>query len=181
MKWMYRLGLIIAGCYFESAVRNTSQLVLYWANKQDLLQGLLQYLVPVFLGYVFALDVRDHWSDNRLKNDIMAYTGSTILTGYPLLISLSLWFAGEGLDPTTVKIRLAATLLLVANAVIIVLVWHSAISKGYPLSMPWGTVSGRKAAEPVAAEEKIAVAEMPEEHGELSTAEPKATEDNPKA
>lgn len=141
MGAIYRLGLIIAGCYFEGAVRNASQLALYWIGKQDALLGFLPYLIPVLFGYIFAVNVGDHWSDSLLKNDIMAYVGSTLLTGYPLLVSLSLWFAGAGLDPTSSKVRIASTVLLLVNLAIAVLVWRSAIRRGYPLSLPWGGVS----------------------------------------
>ncbi len=47
MGAIYRLGLIIAGCYFEGAVRNASQLALYWIGKQDALLGFLPHLIPV--------------------------------------------------------------------------------------------------------------------------------------
>lgn len=147
MKLIYRLGLIIAGCYFEGAVRNATQLVLYWIGHPDALQGFLPYLIPVFFGYVFALDVRSHWSEKRLKNDIMAYVGSTLLVGHPLFISLSLWSAGAGVDPTTAKIRVVATILLFANLAIAAMVWRGAVRRGFPLSMPWGGVSAGKTGE----------------------------------
>ncbi len=138
MKVIYCLGLVFAGCYFESAVRNASNLALYWANKQDLLQGLLPYLVPVFFGYLYAFDVRSHWSENRLKNDVMAYVGSTLLIGYPLYVSLSFWLAGSGLDATSMRVRLAATLLLAGNLVVAFLTWRAALIQGHPFTMPWG-------------------------------------------
>jgi len=149
---IYRLGLIIAGSYFEGAVRNTAQLVLYWIGRPDALQGFLPYLIPVFFGYVFALDVRSHWSDNRLKNDIMAYVGSTLLVGYPLLISLSLWLTGTEVDSLTARIRIASTVLFFANLVIAAVVWRAAVRRGYPLSMPWGKGKSAVAGEPGAVE-----------------------------
>lgn len=152
MGFIYRLGLIIAGSYFEGAVRNTSQLVLYWIGKPDALQGFLPYLVPVFFGYVFALDVRSHWSDSRLKNDVMAYVGSTLLIGYPLLISLSLWFTGAEVDSLTARIRMASTVLFFANLLIAAVVWRAAVRRGFPLSMPWGNGKHAVAGEPEAVE-----------------------------
>ena len=184
MKLIYRLGLIIAGCYFESAVRNSTQLVLYWAGQQDALQGFLPYLLPVFFGYVFALDVRSHWSQSRLKNDIMAYVGSTILVGYPLLISSSLWFAGADVDPTTAKVRIASTVLLFANLAVVALVWRGALAHGFPLSLPWGGVGSKKDEEPaVVAEEPMAEAEesvVEESEESAPIQKPEAPEDKPK-
>ncbi len=142
MKWPYRIGLIIAGCYVESAIRNATGVVLYWMGKPDLLQGFIPYTVPVVLGYLFLLNLGRHWSDSRLKNDIMGYTVAVLLVGYPLLVTCSMWISSETADPTTVRIRTVATSLLAAGIVTIVLVARSAVHGGVPLSMPWGTVSG---------------------------------------
>jgi len=124
-------------------------------GQQDSLQGFLPYLIPVFFGYVFALDVKSHWSDNRLKNDIMAYVGSTLLVGYPLLISLSLWFAGAEVDPTTSKIRVVTAALFFVNLLIAAFVCRGAVTRGFPLSLPWGGVSGGKDTEVAKPDEPV--------------------------
>ncbi|MGE5578918.1 MAG: hypothetical protein ACM3WU_02640 [Bacillota bacterium] len=178
MGAIYRLGLIMAGCYFEGAVRNATQLALYWIGKQDALQGFLPYLIPIFFGYVFALDVRSHWSDSLLKNDIMAYVGSTLLIGYPLLITLSLWFAGSGVDPATLRIRITATVLLLVNLIIAALVWRTAVRQGHPLSMPWGGVSRRSIdAGGDLADEESHPEEEPQSEEDPQTEEPHSEED----
>lgn len=141
MKWLYRITLIIAGCYFESAIRNVVQMSLYWIERPDVLKGFLPYIVPVFMGYVYALEAREHWSQNRLKNDIMAYMGSTVLIGYPLLVSISLWLAGRKVEAATSSIRIVSTAVLALNLAIAVLVWRKAVREGMPFSLPWGTVT----------------------------------------
>ena len=145
MKWLYRIGLVIAGCYVESAIRNTSGTILYWAGKSDVLQGFLPYTVPVVLGYLFLLDLDKYWSDNRLKNDIMGYTVAVLLVGYPLLFTCSLWSDSEIIDPTTLRIRTAVTGLLALGVLVIVLTGRSAAKKQVPLSLPWGTVTSGQA------------------------------------
>ena len=86
--------------------------------------------------------------------------------GYPLLISLSLWFAGTEVDPTTSKVRIASTVLFFLNLLIAVLVSRSAVTRGFPLSLPWGGVSGsteKQEAETVAEVEPRVEAEVENE------------------
>jgi hypothetical protein len=143
LEWLYRIGLVIAGCYVESAIRNASGVVLYWAGKSEILQGFVPYIVPVVLGYLLLLDLEKHWSNNRLKNDVMGYTVAVLLTGYPLLVTLSMWINSDIADPTSVPIRYVASALLAVGVLATVLFGRSAARKGVPLSMPWGTVTGR--------------------------------------
>lgn len=142
MKWLYRIGLVVLGCYLESALRNVSGIVLYWAGKGDLLQGFVPYLVPVALGYLCVLDLEKHWSDVRLKNDIMGYTVSVLLLGYPTLITLSLLINSAPGDPLATTIRGVALSLLVLGILVVFLVARRAVRRGVPLSFPWGTESG---------------------------------------
>lgn len=154
MKWLYRITLILAGCYFESAIRNVVQMSLYWIGKPNLVQGFLPYIVPVFLGYVYAVEVREHWSESRVKNDIMAYMGSTVLIGYPLLISITLWLAGLNVESPIALVRTIATIVLLVNLAIAALVWRKPVVDGLPISLPWGTEANTRASDDAEGEDE---------------------------
>jgi hypothetical protein len=153
LKWLYRITLVVAGCYFESAIRNVTEMVLYWIRQPNLVRGLVPYILPVLLGYVYALEVRGEWSRSRLKNDIMAYMGSTVLIGYPLLLSISFWIAGSDVSREIATIRTVSTIVLLANLTIAALVWRDGVRKGYPFSLPWGPETG--VAEPVVGVDQV--------------------------
>ncbi len=144
MRWFYRLGLVMLGSWFENAVRNATGVVLYWFGKSDILDGLVPYIVPVALGYLFVLDIGRHWTDNRLANDLMGYSVAVQITGYPLLFTGMLWVAG---DPTTLALKWASTGLFLLGAAVTVLIGVSASKKRVPFSLPWGTVSPKEAEE----------------------------------
>lgn len=142
MRVLYRIALVIAGCVFEGVIKDAVQTLLYWINKADALYGLIPYMVPVLLGYVYALEVSGHWSHSRLKNDAMAYMGSTVLIGYPLYVSVTLWLPGSRAESLASTIRIISTAVFAVNLAVATLVWRKAALAGMPFSLPWGTETG---------------------------------------